>query len=52
MAIYRIHITLSDGSHSRYTGLFPDGVEAVLQALADCPSARSVAALFVWRQPA
>ncbi len=52
MAIYRVHITLADGRRGRYTGLFVDGVEAVVQALADFPGARSVAALFVWRQPA
>lgn len=52
MAIYRIHITLADGSRSRYTGLYADGTAAVLQTLADFPDARSVSALFVWRQPA
>lgn len=49
MAIYRIHITLADRTRCRYTGLFADGFEAVLQNLADFPGARSVAALFVWR---
>lgn len=52
MAIYRIHITLSDGSRCRHTGLFADGAEAVLQTLADFPDARSVSALFVRRQQA
>ncbi|WP_169167453.1 hypothetical protein [Acidovorax sp. SRB_24] len=51
MAIYRIHITRGDGRKSRYTGLFTDGFEAVLQTLADFPDARGVSALFV-RRPA
>lgn len=49
MAIYNIRITLADGSRSRYTGLFSDGFEAVLQTLADFPEARSVSAMFVRR---
>ena len=49
MAIYRIKITMPDGSRGRYTGFFADGVEAVLQTLADFPDARSIAAMFVWR---
>lgn len=52
MAIYRIHITLADGSRSRYTGLFADGAAAVSQTLANFPGARSVSALFVRRQAA
>ena len=46
MAIYRIKITMGDGSKGRYTGLFADGFEAVLQTLADFPEARRVAAMF------
>ena len=49
MAIYRITITMPDGSRGRYTGLFQDGFEAVAQTLADFPEARSVAAMFVRR---
>ncbi len=49
MAIYRIKITMGDGSKGRYTGLFADGFEAIVQTLADFPDARSVAAMFVRR---
>ena len=52
MAIYRIRITMADGSHGRYNGLFKDGFEAVLQTLADFPDARSVSALFIKRSAA
>ena len=52
MAIYRIRITMADGSAGRYTGLFKDGFEAVLQTLADFPQARSVSAIFNKRNPA
>ncbi len=51
MAIYRIHITMADGSRGRYTGLFEDGFEAISQTLADFPEARSVSAMFVRRAP-
>lgn len=47
MAIYRITITMADGSRGRCLGLFADGFEAVLQTLADYPDARSVSALRV-----
>ena len=49
MATYRIKITMPDGSCGRYTGLFANGIEAVLQTLADFPDARSVVALFIKR---
>lgn len=52
MAIYRIRITMADGSAGRYTSLFKDGFEAVLQTLADFPQARSVSAIFIKRNPA
>ena len=52
MAIYRIRITMADGSHGRYTGLFADGFEAILQTLADYPQARSVSAIFIKRSAA
>lgn len=50
MNIYRIRITMADGSQGAYTGLFADGFEAIIQTLADFPAARRVAALFVRRQ--
>ena len=52
MAIYRIKITMEDGSRGRCTGIFADGFEAVLQTLADFPEARSVTALFIKRAAA
>jgi len=52
MAIYRIRITMADGSHGSYTGLFADGFEAILQTLADYPQARSVSAIFIKRSAA
>lgn len=51
MSIFRIRITMADGSRGRYTGLFHDGFEAVLQTLADFPEARSVSAIFIKRTP-
>ena len=52
MASYRIEITMPAGSRGRYTGIFADGFEAVLQTLADFPEARSVSALFIRRAAA
>lgn len=52
MAIYRIHITMPDGSRGQYTGLFADAFEAVTQVLADFPQACRVSAMFVSRRPA
>jgi hypothetical protein len=52
MAIYRIKITMADGSRGRYTGIFADGIEAIVQTLADFPEARSVSALFIRRAAA
>ena len=49
MAIYRIKITMPAGSRGRYTGIFADGMEAIVQTLADCPEARSVSAMFIRR---
>ena len=51
MAIYRIAITMPDGSRGRYTGLFADGIEAVTQTLADFPDAVSISAIFIKRSP-
>ena len=36
----------------RYTGIFADGIEAIVQTLADFPEARSVSALFIRRAAA
>jgi hypothetical protein len=52
MAIYRINITMPDGSRGHCTGLFNDGFEAVLQILADFPDARAVSAMFICRRSA
>lgn len=51
MAVYRIQITMPDGRRSRCTGLYANGVEAVLQALADFPGARGISAIFLFRRP-
>ena len=50
MALYRIKVALASGQRFAFTCLFASGREAMLQTLADYPSARSVAALFVRRQ--
>ncbi|WP_293222259.1 hypothetical protein [Ottowia sp.] len=52
MHIYRIRITMADGSRGRYTGLFADSFEAVLQTLADFPDAASISAICLRRRPA
>lgn len=44
MRIYRVGIAMPDGSKGKFTGLFADGFEAVLQVLADYPDARAVSA--------
>lgn len=51
MAIFRITVTMADRSRGRYTGLFRDGFEAVLQTLADFPDAASVAAIRIGGRP-
>lgn len=45
MSIFRITITMPDRSRGRCTGIFRDGFEAVVQALADFPGAASVSAM-------
>jgi hypothetical protein len=45
MHIYRITITMPDGSRGRCMGLFADGFEAIAQTLADFPDARGVSAM-------
>ena len=52
MAVYRVQITLRDGSRSRYTGLYANGCEAVMQSMADFPDARAVSAMFIFRRSA
>ena len=52
MAIFRIKITMPDGSKGRCTGLFASGSEAIVQTLADFPDARTVAAMFILRTAA
>lgn len=47
MALYRIHITLPDGSHDSFTGLFADGLEALAQTRADFPTAQRVQVHFI-----
>ena len=49
MSIYRIKITTAAGARLAHTGIYVDGVEAVLQTLADWPGARSVSAICVRR---
>lgn len=49
MNIYRIKITMPDGSKGTYTGIFQDGFEAVVQTVSDYPEAKSVSAIFVMK---
>ncbi|MDF1485369.1 hypothetical protein PY257_09285 [Ramlibacter sp. H39-3-26] len=49
MNIYRINITMGDGSRGRCSGIFRDAWEAILQTLADFPDARSVSAVRIRR---
>ena len=41
MAIYRIKITMPDGSKGRYTGIFADGFEAIAKAVGDMQAAET-----------
>ncbi len=52
MAIYRIKITMPDGSRGRYTGIFADGIAAIVQSVAAFPEARSVSSRFMRRRSA
>ena len=49
LSMFRVRVTLQDCSRRHYTSLFASGSEAVLQALADHPTARSVSAFFLGR---
>lgn len=47
MNLYRIKITMPDGSVGRLHGLFRDGFEAILRILDDFPGALSVSAICI-----
>lgn len=47
MSIYRIRISQPGRPRLAYTGLFSDGFEAALQALADWPQARGVSVIHI-----
>lgn len=49
MNLYRIKITMPDGSKGKCYGLFKDGFEAVLQVFADFPQARAISAIFIMK---
>lgn len=49
MNIYRITITMPDGSKGRCYGIFTDGFEAVIQVQADFPEAKKVSAIFLMK---
>jgi hypothetical protein len=49
MNIYRIKITMTDGSRGTCHGIFTDGFEAVTQVMADFPQAKSISAIFVMK---
>jgi hypothetical protein len=49
MNIYRIKVTMPDGSKNTVHGIFSDGCEAVVQVLADYPQATRIAAFFVMK---
>ncbi|WP_310610562.1 hypothetical protein [Limnohabitans sp.] len=49
MNIYRIKITMPDGSKGTAHGIFTDGCEAVVQVLADFPEAVRIAVFFVMK---
>lgn len=49
MNIYRIKITMPDGSRGKCHGLFRDGFEAVQQVLADFPEAKAICAIFIMK---
>lgn len=48
-ALFRVRVVLRSGVVYSHTRLHDSGCEAVLQALADHPDARSVSAIFVAR---
>jgi hypothetical protein len=49
MNLFRIKITMSDGSLGKCYGLFKDGFEAVMQIKADFPQAKTVSAIFIMK---
>jgi hypothetical protein len=49
MNIYRIKITMPDGSRGTFHGLFSHGCEAASQVIADFPDVKRVAVFFVMK---
>ena len=49
MNVYRIKITMPDGSRGTFNGLFSHGCEAACHALADFPEAKRIAVFFVMK---
>jgi hypothetical protein len=49
MNIYRIKITMPDGSKGTCHGIFSHGCEAAVQVMADFPEARRIAVFFVMK---
>lgn len=49
MNVYRIKITMPDGSKGTFHGLFTHGCEAAAQVIADFPEAKRVAVFFVMK---
>jgi hypothetical protein len=51
LLMFRVTITMPDGSRGRHTTPFADGFEAALQTLADFPEATKIAVIFVGSLP-
>lgn len=49
MNVYRIKITMPDGSKGTFQGLFSHGCEAASQVIADFPDAKRIAVFFVMK---
>ena len=49
MNIYRIKITMPDGSKDAFYGLFSHGCEAASQVIADFPDAKRIAVFFLMK---
>lgn len=47
MNVYRVSITMPDGSRGVCHSLFENACDAILQALQDFPDARGVSAFFI-----
>lgn len=45
--MFRVTITMPDGSKGRHTAPFEDGVEAALQTMADFPEAKRLSVIYV-----